>query len=77
MGSCVEHLEGVNGKSLPTGITNCRSKHATEEYTRGEWNVDVAVVTTPEGGGSVDEDEGRGGDEDGSVRAETKMAPSG
>jgi hypothetical protein len=34
MGSRVEHLEGVNEKSLPTGIMNCRSKHASEERTK-------------------------------------------
>jgi len=25
----VEHLEGVNGDPLPTGITNCRSRRPT------------------------------------------------
>ena len=30
----IEHLEGVNGDPLPTGITNCRSRRPVVERTR-------------------------------------------
>jgi hypothetical protein len=46
MGTHVEHLEGVNGKNLPTGITNCRSKHAVLERTRKVLSAVEVVVAT-------------------------------
>lgn len=68
MDSRVEHLVGVNGKSLLTRITNCRSKHTSEGCTRGELSVADEVVTTPAVGAVVGEEGYEGG-------AKTMIAP--